>query len=193
MIIRVHPEKCTGCRACETYCALEQEGLVNPALARVRVLKDEPRNLFLPILCPPCDEKACVDACPEPGAMTIDPCTGAVVIAEALCTGCSKCIRACSIGAIRLLRQAGRGKFGKAVAFKCNQCGGAPWCVKVCAPGALEYVEESGQPVFESLRVALADAEKILAERGMFSVMSLQSRGDFDCRQTTNSRKGATR
>ncbi len=170
MIIRVYPDKCTGCVACEVFCPLEQERVVNPALARIQVLKNEARNFFLPIVCPPCDDKACVAACPEPGAIVVVPETGAVKIVEALCTGCSKCIRACAIGAIRLLRQDGRGKFGKAVAIKCDQCGGTPWCVRVCAPGALEYVAETpavnGQVVFERLRGDLQSAENIFAERG---------------------------
>ena len=170
MIIYVDAPKCTGCRACQVFCPLEQEGLANPALARIQVLKDESHNLFLPLVCPPCAEKACVAACPEPGAMFVAPETGAVVIVEELCTGCSKCISACDISAIRLLRQTGRGKFGKAVAVKCNQCGGAPWCVKVCEPGALQYIAETpdldGQRVFEGLRAALEESERIFAERG---------------------------
>ncbi|MBI3361672.1 MAG: 4Fe-4S dicluster domain-containing protein [Chloroflexi bacterium] len=144
--------------------------MANPALSRIRVLKDEPRDLFLPIVCPPCEEKACMAACPEEGAMVIDPKTGAVLIVEDLCTACSKCIGACDIGAIRLVRGPGRGKMGKAVAVKCNQCGGGPWCVKVCEPGALEYVQEmaelNGQIVFERLRAMVGEAERILAERG---------------------------
>ena len=166
MIVQVHPEKCTGCVACQVYCPLEQETMINPALSRIHVLKDESRNFFLPVLCPPCAEKSCIAACPEPGAMIVAPETGAVRIVEEKCTGCSKCISACAIGAIKLVRQTGRGKFGKAVAIKCNQCGGDPWCVKVCAPGALEYIDSDGQMVFEKLRAALPDAEKILAERG---------------------------
>ncbi|MBI4790739.1 MAG: 4Fe-4S dicluster domain-containing protein [Chloroflexi bacterium] len=166
MILQVNPEKCTGCSACEAFCSLEQERVVNPALARIHVFKDEPRDLFLPIVCPPCDEKLCIAACPEPGGIVVSE-MGAVVIVEHLCTGCSKCVSACDIGAIRLVRQSGHGKFGKAVAVKCDQCGGDPWCVRVCVPGALEYVLEShGQMVFEKLRAALPHAEKILAERG---------------------------
>lgn len=170
MIIDVLPELCTGCRACEVFCPLEQEHQANPALARIQIIKDERRSLFLPIVCPPCEAKACMAACPEPGAMVIDPNTGAVTIVESLCTGCSKCIGACDIGAIRLVRQPGRGKLGKAVAIKCDQCGGDPWCVRACAPQALHYVAETpevnGQHVFETMRRELAKAEPILAERG---------------------------
>jgi anaerobic carbon-monoxide dehydrogenase iron sulfur subunit len=170
MIIQVIPDNCTGCRACEEFCPIEQEGYINPELSRIKVYKDLPHNLFLPVVCVPCDEKPCLQACPEPGAMRINPATGAVEIIEENCTGCSKCIRACSIGAIHFLRQDGRGKLGKAVAIKCNQCGGDPWCVKVCQPGALHYVEESaelsGQVVFTTLESLLDEAKNILALRG---------------------------
>jgi len=170
MFINVIPEKCTGCRACEVFCPLEQEGVINPILSRIQVFKDAPHDLFLPIVCPPCEDKACMAACPEPGAMVIDSVTGAVVIVEALCTGCSKCIGACDIGAIGLVRQTGRGKNNKAVAVKCNQCNGQTWCVKVCEPGALEYVAETpelnGQLIFDRLRAARIQAEIVMAERG---------------------------
>jgi anaerobic carbon-monoxide dehydrogenase iron sulfur subunit len=170
LIIHVDPAACTGCRACEIFCPIAQEGIANPALARIRVLKDEAHNIFLPIVCPPCQDKACVAACPESGAIVVVPETGAVVIVDDHCTGCSKCVGACDIGAIRLVRQAGRGKFGKAVAVKCNQCGGDPWCVKACAPGALRYMDETaeqnGQIVFEILRTALAEAEPVMFARG---------------------------
>jgi len=142
LILHIHPTQCTDCRLCEIFCSLKQEGYVNPNLARIRIARDEARKLLAPIACPPCDEKKCIAACPEPGALTIAPQTGAVVIAESLCTSCSKCIAACDIGAIRFLRQAGRGKNGKAVALKCNQCDGDPACVRVCEPKALQYVSD---------------------------------------------------
>ncbi len=167
MIIRVEPEKCTGCRACEIFCPVEQEGQANPARSRIRVLKDEARDFFLPVVCPPCNDKACMSACPEPGAMAVDAKTGAVAIVDSRCTGCSKCIGACDLGAIWFLRETGRGKLGKAVVVKCNQCGGDPWCVKVCEPRALEYVDApEGQAVFTTLRASLAEAETGLLERG---------------------------
>jgi anaerobic carbon-monoxide dehydrogenase iron sulfur subunit len=141
-VLQIDPAQCTDCRLCEIFCSLKQEGYVNPNLARIRIRHDQSRKLLAPITCPPCDEKKCIAVCPEPGALTISPQTGAVVVVEALCTGCSKCIAACDIGAIRFLRQDGRGKNGKAVALKCNQCDGDPACVRVCEPKALEYVED---------------------------------------------------
>ena len=164
MIIRINPEKCTGCRACEVFCSLKQENSVNPSLSRVLVKYNEPHNIFLPVLCLPCSEKPCLTVCPEIGAMVIDSHTGAVQIIEELCTACSKCISACEIGAIHFLRMTGRGKNKKAVVIKCDQCGGDPWCVQVCEPRALEYVDDpsghGGQVVYDDLK-KLLDTEII--------------------------------
>ncbi|OGN72002.1 MAG: hypothetical protein A2X25_12705 [Chloroflexi bacterium GWB2_49_20] len=155
MLIKVNPELCTGCRACEEFCSINQEGLINPELSRIHVYKDYVNNIFLPILCVPCSEKPCISACPEEQAIILDKNTGAVIIQEEFCTGCSKCIRACEIGAIGFLKQKGRGKKEKAVAVKCNQCNGDPWCVKVCEPQALQYIESNsemdGQVIFDQL------------------------------------------
>lgn len=141
MLINVIPGRCTGCMACTEFCSITQEGIANPELSRIHIYKNYFENVFLPIVCVPCEEKPCINACPENQAIGIDPNTGAVVINEEYCTGCSKCVRACEIGAIQLLRKQGRGKNGKAVVIKCNQCEGDPWCVKVCQPQALQYVE----------------------------------------------------
>lgn len=158
MFINVIPEKCTGCRACEIFCPATHEEALNPALSRIRVLKDEWADLYLPIVCPPCQDRACIAACPEEGALVINERTGAVEVVEENCTGCSRCVRACEIGAIHFLRQKGRGKLGKATVIKCNQCGGEPMCVQVCEAGALEYLDgPGGQPVFERLRRVLQE------------------------------------
>ena len=149
MILEIDPARCTGCRACELFCALAHEGQVNPELSRIRVLEGAGRRIILPLACPPCEQKACLAACPEPGALRVEA-NGAVVIVEALCTACARCARACAIGAIRIQRLAGRGKKGRAVALKCDLCGGNPWCARVCSSGAILARSESfsGQAVF---------------------------------------------
>lgn len=173
MFINVIPEKCTGCRACELFCSAKQESVLSPALSRIHVIKDEPADLYLPVVCPPCEDKRCLAACPEEGALIIRAETGAVEVVEASCTACSRCMRACGVGAIHFLRQAGRGKRSKATVLKCDQCGGEPMCVQVCEPGALEYLDEAlvagldGQIVFGRLRRALREADQVLAERGL--------------------------
>ncbi len=177
-VLQVDPAKCTDCRLCEIFCSLQQEGQVNPARARVQIRRDESRKLLAPILCPPCDDKKCIAACPEPGALTISPENGAVVIVESRCTGCSKCITACDIGAIRFLRQTGRGKNGKAVALKCNQCDGDPACVRVCEPKALEYVDESNWQDSIQHDLSFRAEREISRDESRFLVAQNASRND---------------
>jgi len=177
-VLQIDPTKCTDCRLCEIFCSLKQEGYVNPNLAYIHVLRDEARTLLVPIVCPPCVEKKCIAACPEPGALMIAPQTGAVVIVESLCTGCSKCIAACDIGAIRFLRQEGRGKNGKAVALKCNQCEGEPACVRVCEPKALEYVSETRNRRIAQSDLSFRAEREISRDEPGFLVVKTAPRND---------------
>ena len=39
--ISVDPSKCTGCRLCELVCSVKNEGIANPYLARIHVVKWE--------------------------------------------------------------------------------------------------------------------------------------------------------
>lgn len=169
MRLEIEPKLCTGCRLCESFCALVHEEQIRPWLARVHVRRDESRAIFLPVACPACEAKPCIDACPEPGAISQTP-LGAVVINELRCTGCSKCVRACEIGAIFFRRVPGRGKHGKAVALKCDLCGGDPWCVRVCAPGALRLVDgdgQGGQTVYERLKIEMERLDRAVPGRAL--------------------------
>ncbi len=154
MYLDIDPQKCTGCMACTVFCSLKHEGTVSTNLSRIQVMHDENRKVIIPITCIPCDEKPCIPVCPE-NAIAVNA-AGAVVITEALCTGCGKCSRACEIGAIQVHRLPGRGKNGRLVSLKCDQCDGDPWCVKVCAPGAIQKVDvlQGGQVVYERLKNA---------------------------------------
>ncbi len=168
MLLAVSPEKCSGCRACEVFCSLSHEGQAIPELSRIKVWKDETRNTFLPIVCPPCSDRPCVSACPEEGALRLRE-DGAVVVEESLCTGCSKCIRACPLGAITFHRLEGRGKHGKAVVLKCDLCDGDPWCVRVCAPGAVVTAQASssaGRSAIARLAELRRSAQADSVERG---------------------------
>jgi Fe-S-cluster-containing hydrogenase component 2 len=160
MILDVNPEVCTGCMLCELYCSLFHEGQSFPELSRVQILAEHNRKKLVPVMCIPCEEKPCITACPEPGAIQKTD-TGAVVIEESLCTACGKCLRACRIGAIRIHRLEGRGKNGKAVALKCDQCQGDPWCVKVCPVNAILKVDGKvgDQNVFNRILSARQDLE----------------------------------
>ncbi|MDD5367909.1 MAG: 4Fe-4S dicluster domain-containing protein [Anaerolineaceae bacterium] len=161
MILVIDPMKCTGCMACTLYCSLAHENMVAPERSRITILADRNREVILPITCLPCSQKPCLEVCPEKGAIRLEL-NGAVVIQESLCTACGKCARACAINAIRIHRLAGRGKKGKAVALKCDQCGGDAWCVRVCPTGAISQSDArgDGQKGFDQLVIARNDLQR---------------------------------
>ncbi|NIQ90309.1 MAG: (4Fe-4S)-binding protein [Deltaproteobacteria bacterium] len=51
--IRIDADKCNGCRACEVICsafhAAEKYGSSNPARARIRVVRDPLRDIYVPV------------------------------------------------------------------------------------------------------------------------------------------------
>jgi len=51
--IKIEPEKCNGCRACEVICssfhARPKYSSNNPARARIRVIRDPLKNIFFPV------------------------------------------------------------------------------------------------------------------------------------------------
>ncbi len=155
MILDLNPGKCTGCMACALYCSLAHEGWVIPRLSRIHILSGRGRQTIVPVACIPCEERACLSACPEPGAIHLDE-DGRVMIEEKLCTACAKCARACQIGAIHIHRLPGRGKKGKAVALKCDLCGGNPWCARVCPSGAILAIDgqTASQAAFDRILAA---------------------------------------
>jgi Fe-S-cluster-containing hydrogenase component 2 len=78
-----------------------------------------------------CETAMCELVCPA-NAISRDPETGARIINEKKCIGCSSCSYACPFGACFVDRGLGK-------SIVCSQCDGDPTCVKVCPSGALSY------------------------------------------------------
>lgn len=133
-ILFVEPEKCTGCRICETVCSLYNEKVINPTLARIHVVKWESSGIYIPMICQQCDRPVCETVCPM-AAIRRDETTGAVQIDKDLCVGCKLCVTFCPFGAVSINRK------GKMI--KCDLCNGDPQCVKNCEPEALLYLPSS--------------------------------------------------
>ena len=133
-MIVIDYDKCIGCRTCETVCSLTHVGRINPAEARINIVKYEEIGTNMPMLCQKCDEPACVAACPMK-AITIDASLGAQ-IDYSRCIGCKMCIMACPIGGVSIHPT------NKKI-IMCDLCQGDPQCVKSCPEQALEYIDIS--------------------------------------------------
>lgn len=131
----IDAEKCSGCRACETYCSLKHEQICNPAKGRVHVVKWEQEGIFVPINCLRCDTPACELACPKQATFR-NYATGAMEVDLYRCIGCLSCVFACPFGATFVDPETGR-------VLKCDLCDGDPTCVKVCPTGAITCEEVS--------------------------------------------------
>ena len=152
-VIVIHPEKCSGCQMCEIGCSLRNMKECNPERSRIRAIKSEENGQyqFIPSTCMQCETAMCELVCPV-NAISRDPETGARIISEKKCIGCSSCSYACPFGACFVDRGLGK-------SIVCNQCDGDPTCVKVCPSGALEYV--SSDQV--NINLKRAAAQRILS------------------------------
>jgi Fe-S-cluster-containing hydrogenase component 2 len=131
-VLRITPQRCTGCMRCEIACSYEQSGVFQPAKSVIRISPFEAHTSYAPYTCTQCDEAWCMVACPV-NAITISP-VGAKVILNDLCVGCKLCTIACPYGTMFYDPDTTK-------ATKCNLCGGAPACASACPTQAIEYVD----------------------------------------------------
>jgi Fe-S-cluster-containing hydrogenase component 2 len=132
-ILFIDPEKCTGCRLCETACSIHHEKVCNPTLSRIHVAKWETAGLYIPVVCVHCESPICEQVCPV-RAIKRDEKTGAVVINYDACVGCRLCALYCPFAGAQIDAKKGR-------VLKCDLCSGEPMCAKFCDPQALQYVK----------------------------------------------------
>jgi len=151
--IVVDPKKCSGCQTCMMTCSLVHEGKINTKLARIQVTQDPyghyPDDIDVH-QCRQCVNPACFKACPEPGAMFVDPENGNVRrIDRSKCDGCQECIQACPYTPSRVIWN-----HEESVAQKCDLCVDTPYwgeaggpgvkqaCVEACPMQAIDFTEE---------------------------------------------------
>ena len=147
MTLITNPDLCTGCNRCAYACSARHENMFAPALARLSINNYPLQGYSVPSICFQCKRPDCLAACPEQAIMRGQD--GIVTIDADICTGCGKCIPACSWGMVRKHPTTGK-------AFKCNLCDGDPACVAECHFNALTFVEWEG------------DAAKIKAKQMKF-------------------------
>ena len=124
--------KCTGCRNCELACSAERTKSFNPRRSRIQILKDEVRNLVVPMVCLQCEDPLCEQACPN-GAISYNE-KGTLIVDSEVCIGCMNCVTACIYGGIEIDPKTLK-------AIKCDLCGGNPACIKACEYGAISLVD----------------------------------------------------
>lgn len=131
--LTVVPERCSGCRICETICALQHFGVNNPKKAAIRVTVLYPHPVIrMPVVCRQCDQPKCRENCPA-DAISVN--NGVVAIDAAACVSCRQCVTSCPFGAIFVHHDI-------ETPFKCDLCAGKPQCVSHCPKDALLYVPE---------------------------------------------------
>jgi ferredoxin len=119
-------DRCSGCRACELICALENYHALNPKKAALRVTGHFPDpGRYTMALCDQCGD--CADVCPT-NAIQKDEQTGAFLISAEDCIQCNICIEECPTGAMT------KHEDTQYVPIKCTLCGK---CVEFCPTGAL--------------------------------------------------------
>jgi len=131
MRLEIQPEKCTGCRLCESFCSFFHEKAVWLTHSRIAVVAQDDSGPFILNVCRQCEEAPCAESCPM-GAIVRDG-HGAWMIDMGECTGCRACVEACPFDGLAFDEK-------QAVPLLCDLCGGEPECAAMCASGAIQVV-----------------------------------------------------
>lgn len=123
-VLKVYPEKCTGCRLCEMVCSLKNEEIIYPDEANIRIASDELKSY--PVTCSQCLKAPCEESCRKKAIYRSG--SGYLKVDKWGCNQCGLCIGACPFGMIRM---------GSDSVIKCDLCDGSPECVAICPTGAI--------------------------------------------------------
>ena len=164
---------CFGCQSCMFACALTHEGVANPALSRIQIVRDAPGftkypNDVIVSVCRQCVTPICVQSCPV-GACHVDAANGNIRrIDESKCIGCQMCMNSCPQRPRRIIWNQSKRK-----STKCDLCADAPYwsekggpegkqaCVESCVARAVRLVREApSQKDVSGYDVNLAPAPK---------------------------------
>lgn len=151
----VHPERCIGCKQCETACAVAHSLTQNLFLAvfespaprsRIHAEPGLAMNTAYPNKCRHCNPAPCQLVCPTAAIYRAEEFPEVVLTNSRKCIACGMCALVCPFDAITFYATVAAPE-KPATAIKCDQCvdrlhaGGIPACVESCKVQALEFGE----------------------------------------------------
>ncbi len=151
----VHPERCIGCKQCETACAVAHSQTKNLFLSVFESPAPKPRihaepglalNTAFPNKCRHCNPAPCMSVCPTAAIHRPPDFNDIVIIEPRKCIACGMCAMVCPFDVITYYPAAAVPEKA-AVATKCDHCierqrmGLIPACVEACKVNALEFGE----------------------------------------------------
>lgn len=141
-VLKVNRARCTACQRCEMSCTLKNDGVAQPASARIHVHDGyyygseigSGDGIYYSCewnvrTCHMCTTALCQTSCPH-NAITTDD-TGTRSVDPDKCVGCGTCVAACPWHMPVVNTQTGKSS-------KCIACGR---CAEQCPNGALELVK----------------------------------------------------
>ena len=151
----VHPERCIGCKQCETACAVAHSQTKNLFLAvfesptpkqRIHAEPGLTLSTAFPNKCRHCNPAPCMAVCPS-AALHRTPDYPDIVLLDAhKCIACAMCAMVCPFDVITYFPLSAAPE-RVVVAVKCDNCidrqrqGLIPACVESCKVNALEFGE----------------------------------------------------
>lgn len=141
-VLKVNRARCTGCQRCEMSCTLQNDGVSQPAAARIHVHDGYQFGKELGSgdgiyyscewnvrACHMCKTALCQTACPQGAILTDD--NGIRYVDAEKCVGCGTCVAACPYHMPVVNTVTGKSS-------KCIACGR---CAEQCPNGAIELIE----------------------------------------------------
>lgn len=151
------PNKCIGCKACESACRNEN---ATSGLVKWRKVRSISIKYNLSVACNHCSSPECFRVCPNQAY--VKKRNGVVLIDQNKCDGCRTCIPACPFGANQFNPETNK-------VSKCQLCykrlkkGLMPACVDACPTNALTLIDYNNHQYITTVK-QIPDFENLLTK-----------------------------